>query len=70
MTGLLAASNISLHLQRWSVEGQLLSDQDLGATDPGVNGSGPLVAQDLHRLWISGGCGERCIGEFAWIKAK
>jgi hypothetical protein len=54
------ASSVNLHLQRWSVDGEFLSEQDLGASGFGIGGRGPLTAEGLRRLWIPGGCGNGC----------
>jgi hypothetical protein len=58
-----AASNASaanLHLQRWSVDGELIADDDLGVSGFGGAGREPISADGLHRLWIPGGCGIAC----------
>jgi hypothetical protein len=41
-----------LHLQRWSVDGQLLSDLNLGEGGHGSGGRQPLALSDFHKLWI------------------
>lgn len=54
------ASNVDLHLQRWSVEGLWLSDLNLGDTRAGIDGLEPIVANGLNLLWIPEQCVSRC----------
>lgn len=47
-------SHVKLHLQNWSLNGELLSDQDVGDH----YGSGqPVFFSDFKRLWVQGNCG-------------
>lgn len=54
------ASHVDLHLQRWSVEGELLSDQDLGPVGFGPAGRQPISFNGLGLLWIPGKCDVTC----------
>jgi hypothetical protein len=54
------ASNADLHLQRWSVEGQLLSDQNLGGVGFGPGGRQPIVFNEFNLLWIPNKCEVVC----------
>jgi hypothetical protein len=54
------ASTVSLHLQRWSIEGELISDEDLGISNVGISGRDPITADGFQRVWIPGGCGIDC----------
>ncbi len=53
-------SNVDLHLQRWSVEGELLSDQNLGDIGFGVLGRQPIPVNGLGFLWLPGKCSPIC----------
>jgi hypothetical protein len=53
-------SNADLHLQRWSVEGQLLSDLNLGGDGFGPRGRQPLALSGFDMLWIPDNCGTFC----------
>jgi hypothetical protein len=46
------ASHVDLHMQRWSVEGELLSDQNLGALGFGLDGRRPIAANGPRLLWL------------------
>lgn len=50
------ASNVDLHLQRWSLDGQLLSDQDLGPVGSGLGGRSPIDSGDLSTVFIPDCC--------------
>jgi hypothetical protein len=55
------ASNADLHLQRWSIEGELLSDQNLGAAGFGPGGRQPIALSGLKQVWIPSYCqGSSC----------
>ena len=54
------ASNADLHLQRWSVDGELLSDQNLGDSLFGPAGRQPIVDTGGGLLWIPGKCEVFC----------
>ena len=54
------ASHVVLHLQRWSVDGELLSDQNLGGGLAGSGARAPLTSDNLHRLWLPDRCGRAC----------
>jgi len=54
------ASNADVHLQRWSVEGELLSDQNLGAVGGGPGGRQPIALDRLSLLWIPSKCEGFC----------
>jgi len=54
------ASHVDLHLQRWSVEGELLSDQNLGSVGFGPGGRQPIAFNGLGLLWIPGKCEVAC----------
>jgi hypothetical protein len=54
------ASTVRIHLQRWSVDGDLLSEDDLGPLGYEAGGRVPLAADALGQLWVPGGCGDRC----------
>jgi len=54
------ASNADLHMQRWSVEGELLSDQNLGAVGGGPGGRQPVALDRLSMLWIPSKCEGFC----------
>ncbi|MFY9909958.1 MAG: hypothetical protein WAK56_08960, partial [Candidatus Sulfotelmatobacter sp.] len=51
------ASNADLHLQRWSIDGELLSDRDLGDAAWGPYGRQPFV-DGGGLLWRPSTCGE------------
>ena len=54
-------SNVDLHLQRWSIEGELLSDQNLGDVGFGVGGGRqPIPVNGLDFLWLPGRCKSFC----------
>lgn len=59
------ASSLDMHLQRWTVQGELLSEEDLGAPGSEPRGRGPLTANHMHQLWIPGGCGLGCYRGFS-----
>ena len=54
------ASNADLHVQRWSVEGKLLSDQNLGGVGFGPGGRQPLALSGFDMLWIPSRCDGFC----------
>ena len=54
------ALNVDLHLQRWSVEGELLSDQNLGRVESGPAGREPIAFNGLGLLWIPSECDVFC----------
>ena len=53
-------SHVNLHLQRWSVEGELLSEVDLGAVSSSVGGRQPILADGLGLLWLPETCRSTC----------
>jgi hypothetical protein len=53
-------SHVNLHLQRWSVEGELLSEVDLGAASSSVGGRQPIFADGLGLLWMPETCRSTC----------
>jgi hypothetical protein len=54
------ASHVDLHLQRWSVEGGLLSELDLGDLGFGVGGRQPIFVEGSGLLWVPGKCASVC----------
>jgi hypothetical protein len=54
------ASSVRIHLQRWSVDGDLLSDEDLGLLGYEGGGREPPSADGFGKLWVPGGCGNQC----------
>jgi hypothetical protein len=54
------ASIVHLHYQRWSIEGELISDQDLGVLGHAVGGNEPIVGAEFKQLWVSDNCGYEC----------
>jgi hypothetical protein len=54
------ASNADLHMQRWSVDGELLSDRNLGATGFTPSGRQPVIVNGLNLLWIPSECEVSC----------
>ncbi|MBZ5491237.1 MAG: hypothetical protein LAO76_09930 [Acidobacteriia bacterium] len=54
------ASHIDLHLQRWSIEGEMLSELDLGDLGFGVGGRHPIFANGLGLVWVPGRCASPC----------
>jgi hypothetical protein len=54
------ASNVDLHLQQWSVEGEMLSDQNLGRVGSGPGGRHPIAFNGLSLLWIPSECDVFC----------
>jgi|SRR5579864_770047 len=54
-------SYVGLHLQRWSIEGEMLSEVDLGAVSSGVSGRQlPMFANELGLLWLPARCRSTC----------
>jgi hypothetical protein len=53
-------SRLDLHLERWSVEGDLLSELDLGELGFSVGGRHPIFADGLRLLWLPGKCRSAC----------
>lgn len=49
-------SHVDLHLQRWSVDGELLSDQSLGDVSAGQAQRPPINLDDDSFVWIPAGC--------------
>lgn len=50
------ASILHLHYQRWSIEGELTSDQDLGLLGfAGRGGRGPILGPEAKQFWIPWG---------------
>ena len=45
-------SHLDLHMQRWSVEGKILSDLNLGNLGSGLGGRQPIPAASLDLLWL------------------
>jgi hypothetical protein len=56
------ASNADLHMQRWSVEGELLSDRDLSEVGLSPSGRQPIILNGLNLLWIPSRCEVWCYG--------
>jgi hypothetical protein len=54
------ASNADLHMQRWSVDGELLSDRNLGAAGFSPSGRQPVIVNGLDLLWIPSKCEVSC----------
>src|SRR6266849_1618263 len=52
--------NVDLHLQRWSIEGELLSEQNLGDLGSGLGGRRPIPMGGLKFLWLPGKCSSAC----------
>jgi hypothetical protein len=52
------ASNTNLHLQRWSLEGELLSEKDLGSVGAGPGRLTPIPAAGFNAIWIPSKCEE------------
>jgi hypothetical protein len=52
--GAAEAYHINLHMQRWSVEGELLSELNLGELGSGVGGRQPISIGGLGLLWLPG----------------
>lgn len=53
-------SNADLHLQRWSVDGQLISDQNLGALGSGPGERSPIDSDGLSNILVPGFCDSVC----------
>ncbi|HYX53150.1 MAG TPA: hypothetical protein VE783_06845 [Candidatus Limnocylindrales bacterium] len=60
------ASHIKLHLESWSVNGELLSDREIGDD---YYGRQPVFFSDLDLLWIQDNCGTT-ICETGWTISK
>lgn len=56
------ASNADLHMQRWSVEGELLSDGNLGEVGLSRSGRRPIIMNGLELFWIPSKCQVPCYG--------
>lgn len=54
------ASNIDLHVQRWSVEGEMLSEVNLGGLGFSLQGRQPIFARGTGLMWLPGKCGPIC----------
>jgi hypothetical protein len=54
------ASNADLHMQRWSVDGELLSDRNLGVAGFSPSGRQPIIVNGLNLLWIPSKCEVSC----------
>lgn len=54
------APSLRVHLQRWSIRGDLVSDEDLGVLGYEGGGREPISAEEFERIWIPGGCGREC----------
>jgi hypothetical protein len=54
------ASNIDLHVQRWSVDGEILSEVNLGGLGFGLQGRQPIFARATGLMWLPGKCGSIC----------
>ena len=54
------APNLDLHLQRWNVDGEMLSELDLGKLASGIGGRQPIIARNPGRLWLPGACRGNC----------
>jgi len=53
-------SQLDLHLQRWSIDGELLSELDLGELGSAVGERQPISADGLGLLWLPGTCRPTC----------
>jgi hypothetical protein len=51
-----SAPSVDLHMQSWSLNGELLSDRPLGDVEGGGDRRGPIPAYGLSRLWVPAGC--------------
>lgn len=51
-------SNIDLHVQRWSIDGEMLSEVNLG--ELGLQGRQPIFARGASLMWLPGKCGSIC----------
>jgi hypothetical protein len=58
------ASIVHLHCQQWSVEGELISDQDLGVLGFAVGGREPIFGAISKQFWIPNDCGYECYRRF------
>jgi hypothetical protein len=58
------ASVVKLHVQRWSIDGELLSEDYLGF--PSYGSPHFITAQNLQRLWIPGCCESICYRCFSF----
>ncbi|HEY2912905.1 MAG TPA: hypothetical protein VGK21_06070 [Candidatus Angelobacter sp.] len=57
-------SYVDLHLQRWSIEGEMLSEVDLGEISSGASGRQlPTFANELGLLWLPARCRSTCYKE-------
>jgi len=54
------ASNIELHVQRWSVDGEMLSELNLGDLGFGLQGRQPIFARGSSLMWLPGKCSSIC----------
>ena len=54
------ASNIDLHVQRWSVDGEMLSELNFGGLGFGLQGRQPIFARGSSLMWLPGKCGSIC----------
>ncbi|HEU4414541.1 MAG TPA: hypothetical protein VFT65_07125, partial [Candidatus Angelobacter sp.] len=52
--------NLDLHAQRWSVDGEILSEVNLGNVDSSPRGSGPIFARGTGMVWLPEKCGSIC----------
>jgi hypothetical protein len=52
--------NIDVHVQRWSVDGEMLSELNLGDLGFGVQGGQPIFARGTSLMWLPGKCGSIC----------
>ncbi len=59
-------SSVRIHLQRWSIDGDLLSDEDLGLLGYESGAREPLSADGFGKLWVPGGCGNQCYRGFSF----
>jgi hypothetical protein len=64
------ASHVDLHLQRWSIEGEMLSELDLGDLGFGVGGRHPIFANGLGLLLVPGRCASACYKEIEISEAQ
>jgi hypothetical protein len=53
-------SAADLHMERWNIQGTLLSDLDLGDVGYASGGSQPLALNGLTMLWLPGRCRPDC----------
>lgn len=53
-------STIDLHVQRWSVDGEMLSELNLGGLGFGLQGRQPIFARGTGLIWLPGKCGSIC----------